>query len=152
MAEPKKLNNVEIRVFSRPDEKPEDILSGLKELLFVDFEKEKLKIGKQKATGAFDDLISIYTLFFDKQRHIKVFLDVLKKKLNKQQKELFQKQAESRLNDKNKFYIRIDKKNWLESREIWIVSSGPCYHITFTVASYPATRENGIKVIKGLFD
>lgn len=141
-------NAIQIRVFSKDDEDEARIISGLKELVAFDYEKEKIKFSSQTAIGFNEAKIRIFTISLDKERHVRAFLGMLMQKLNDMQKELLLRQRESRLDDELDFYIRLDKDKLLNEHLCWITDSGNCYHIRISIAAFPRKREVALKIIE----
>lgn len=63
-------------------------------------------------------------------------------------------QAESRLHEEERdwnFYIRLDKKEYLEGRRMVLTDSGNCVHVKLMLAAYPKKREAAIALVGRLF-
>ena len=83
----------------------------------------------------------------NKERHTSKFSQLFLSKFTEEQKELLVKQMESRLDDKLRFFIRLDKPKLLEGED-WITDKGNCFHFTFAIAAYPHKREVAKRIIK----
>ncbi len=142
----KLANNVRIKVFAKEEENAAEIEEKLKQLVPLDFEKEKIPVKKQAATGFNEKKITIMELSLAKNKHINAFLDFLKEKLGERQKELLIRQKETRLDNELNFFMRLDKEKLLQN-EFWITDSGNCYHIKISVAAFPRKRENALKAV-----
>jgi RNA binding exosome subunit len=144
----KLLNNVEIGVFCKEGEKEEDILEGLKLLLPLNFEKEKIKLERRTATGFDEKKILVFNVKINKNKHITRFINNINDKLNQEQKELIKSQADSRLDQNLDFFIRFDKSKILKEKSLWIIDGGNCYHVRMNVAVFPKRREKALRLVK----
>ncbi len=143
-------NFVRLSVFCKEDEDEKQIEEGLRKLLPLDMEKEKINISRQKATGFNEKKILIMEIELRKDRHINSFLESLKANLGSAQKEMLLRQKESRLDTELNFFIRLDKER-LHSGEYFVTDSGSCYHIKISIAAFPKTRENALKTLEDIF-
>jgi len=143
------FHNVIMTVFCKQGEDP--ALTEAKLCSFFPFEKERVKLGQQKATGFNDKAITVYDITLEKEAHITQFLRWLLDTLNMDQKAMILRQLESRLDDELTFFIRFDKKAWNEEGRLFIIDHGDCYHLKMRVAAYPKTRNAALKVLHELF-
>jgi len=146
----KNFHSITITVFAKEDDSLEEVIEGLKKLFSFDLEKEKIKIEKKKATGFDDKKIEILSIKIEKQKHIKKFAENLFKILKEGQKMQIKDELETRIDKEGFFYIRFDKKSWVNDRKLFITDEGDCYHIRFKIAAYPCNKENAIQVVKEL--
>ena len=86
-----------------------------------------------------------------KTRHIRQFIKNLNSILTKDQKELILKQKESRLDSENHFFIRFDKEKLTKNKQLEITDKGNCYHLKLSIAAFPTTRQNSLKIIDDIF-
>ena len=143
----KYAHNIELRVFCKEGEDEELIKNKLKELIPLDFNKEKINIREQTALGLEDKKIKKLTIFVDKEKQTSKVLLNLMGNLNEEQKELILNQLESRVDRNLHFYLRLDKDKLLNN-EYWITDSGNCFHFSIAVAAYPHKREVARKIIE----
>ena len=144
----KLAHQIKISVFVKEDEDETLIVDKLKELIpFEDLDKEKIIINKTPTIGFEDKKIDILEVILKREKHVKTFLEYIMKKLSEEQKELLLKQVESRLDEENNFFFRLDKEKLLEG-EYWVTDRGNCFHIKITIAAFPKTRENAKEVIQ----
>ncbi|MFP4112347.1 MAG: RNA-binding domain-containing protein [Candidatus Woesearchaeota archaeon] len=144
-------HQIEVTVFSKEDEDGEQIKKGFLRLFPFDLSSEKVKLLEDTALGFNEKKIKIYKAILSKNRHTKQFLENLVSLMDKIDIEMVKKQLESRLDDHNHFFIRFDKKNWLE-KKTKITDKGNCYHIKISVAAFPATRDNAKAIIEKLLN
>lgn len=142
---------VVLRVFSKETDNHVVVAQKLADLVPLDLEKEKINMQKTIATGFNDEKIRIFKIELKKDRHVNEFLRFLQEKLDKEQKEMLLRQAESRLDEDLNFFIRFDKDKWLDSDQLWITDTGNCFHIKISIAAYPAKREKGMEILNELF-
>lgn len=143
----KLAHNIKINVFVKPEDDEQKVVEKLKLLSQIkDFEKEKVKIKKTEATSFEERKIQIYEIELKRNKQINNFLANLIKKID-EHIELIKKQMQSRLDKNNNFFIRLEKDKLLENK-YKITDSGNCYHIKITIAAFPKTRENAVKIIE----
>ncbi|MEK6837359.1 MAG: RNA-binding domain-containing protein, partial [Nanoarchaeota archaeon] len=73
-------HSASIRVFCSEEEN-EEVTNGLKWLVPLDFEKEKIRINRQMALGFGDRKIVILEVSLTKEKQVKAFLDSLIQRL-----------------------------------------------------------------------
>lgn len=146
-----KVHNVEIRVFSKPEDNIDEVEKGLLKLLPFDLDKEKIKLSKKNTYGFNERKIVIMEVKLNKQRHLACFFEEMSKMLSDDQKELLKREADSRLDDELFFYLRFDKEKLVKDKVIWLIDEGDCFHLKFAIASFPKTRENALNNIRNLF-
>ena len=143
----KLIHNIHVSLFAK-EEEPVDLYRK-KFILLFPFDVEKL-LQEKKAESENEPTIYQFTVILEKQKMIKDFLSNLIGKLSEEQKNLIVAQAETRLNDEMQFFLRFDKVKFL-SDELWLVEHGECVHIRMTLACYPHSRENALKIVEELF-
>jgi len=136
-------HHIKLSVFVKIDEGEDEakIRAGLLSLIPFDLVKEKVPLNIQTAKGFEDHKIRIYEIDLTKDRHIKEFLVSFISHLTEDQKQLLLRQVESRLDEENNFFIRLDK-NKLQLGVRYIVDHGNCYHTKMSIAAFPTNREN----------
>ena len=75
----------------------------------------------------------------------------LTKNIDGEQKNLILEQIESRLDDNLDFFLRFDKKEYIENNMLRLTDSGNCIHIKISVAAFPKKREIGLNLVKSIF-
>ncbi|HLG24022.1 MAG TPA: RNA-binding domain-containing protein [Candidatus Nanoarchaeia archaeon] len=143
---------VKLSVFSYEGEDSETILGSLLKLIPFDLEKNNIPVSKSAATGFNEKKIHIFEIMLQKNSLIKEFLDFLKNSLGSEQRNIISCQAASRLDELLDFFIRLDKKEWIENSKMILTDSGKCFHIKISIAAFPKKREVGLKMIKELFE
>lgn len=144
----KQLNHVKISVFCKEGEKEAEILEGLKLLLPLDFEKEKIKLEKRTALGFNKKKVIVIDVNINKNRHIKTFVGNINNRLNQEQKDMIKRQADSRLDQNLDFFLRFDKDRLIKEKRLWMIDGGNCYHIKMSIAIFPKRRERALELIK----
>ncbi len=158
-----RVERATIRLHIKPEEKEEYQL--LKETLFnlPGFNlkelciKKKLTIEQLKSVhDAKHDYHESTVLGFEERKIIvseiivktpKLAENILKKiysELNEEDKKLLYLTADTRIDEENKLYIRLDKELLKENKHI-LTDSGDCYKIVFQIITYPKNRESAIK-------
>ena len=147
----KQLHNIWLTVYCKPEDNEKDILENLRKFFPFDLEEEKLKIERHSAMSIEERKIIIFQVHLEKTKHINKFIKHLNEILNKEQKELLLKQKESRLDNENHFFIRFDKDKLIDENSFFITDKGKCYHLKMSIAAFPTTRENALKVVEEIF-
>ena len=145
------VHNISIRVFCKADESEEDIRLGILKIInfsFSELEDQKLFIEESVVQG-FDDKIKVFNLFIEKTRHINRVISNLNEKLSGKDKERLVLQ-DNRLDDNLNFFFRLSKPLILED-SFELTDSGDCYHVRFSVASFPKNKETALEKIKLIF-
>lgn len=150
----KYCHTITLTVFIKPEESNDypnifdKTKSAIKEIF--DWEKEKTILNETIAEGFEDRKIHIYELKINKEKDTTLFIKNLLSKLSTEQKEFLKADKESRLDENDDFFIRLDKNELLEGK-YKITNSGNCFHIKMNIASFPKKRENALKVIDEIF-
>jgi len=139
--------SIEIRVFCTETENDDDVLSGLKWLVPLDFEKEKIAVGKHTALGFDDKKITIFEVMLTKRRHARAFLDNVIPKIPDVQKKMLLGQLGLRVDEHTNFYLRFDKETLIHHKELLVVDNGSCYHVKIKVTVFPSNKEKAMTVV-----
>jgi RNA binding exosome subunit len=145
------VHRVTITVFAKPDENKTETIAGLKALVPFNLEDTKIKVEDRHAEGFNQRKIDILTITLTKEAHTNDFLQFLLDTLNKEQKGLLISQAGSRLDEELDYFIRIEKDNWIQKRQLLLTESGNCYHIKLSLAAFPKKRETALKLAERIF-
>ncbi|MFH1650037.1 MAG: RNA-binding domain-containing protein [Candidatus Woesearchaeota archaeon] len=143
------LHTVTLSVFVKPEENSESIEKAFTSLLPLDLAEEKLKLNKTTAQGFEGKNIVILTLFLQKHRHIRAFIEHLNTKLDDETKAKLRTQ-ENRLDEEQNFFLRLDKEALLDGKYV-ITDGGTCIHCRLNIAAFPKTREAAWQVVQQLF-
>ena len=146
----KLANSMNIRVFCQPVEDETEIREGLRILVPLDLEKEKLQLHESTALGFNEKKIKIFELRLEKYRHIVQAWGNIAWKLGREQLDLLLNQLDSRLDEDMNFFFRIDKTRLLKSRKVVLTDEGNCYHFRINISAFPRRRENAIEAAKKL--
>ena len=138
-------HHIRISVFSKEDENAETIKAALISLINLDLEKEKLSLQERNTKGFEQKKIKVFEIILSKERHIAAFIEYLSSHLSAEQKELLQRQAESRIDHELNFYLRLDKAKLLQG-QYWITDEGDCFHIKISLAVFPKKLEKAIEL------
>ena len=149
----KVAHSVHASVFSheKGNEDSSKILSSLLDFFPFSLEDEKLKANKTIAHGFNEKNIIISEVVLLKDRHIRLFLDKLKEGMDVEMRQKIMLQAVSRLDDSLDFFLRFDKKAWMESKKLVLTDSGECFHIKINIAAFPKKKEIALSIIKSIF-
>jgi RNA binding exosome subunit len=144
-------HNVELTVFSTPEDDLKKVEENFMRFLPFDMAKEKLKINKKQAMGFSERQITILSIMLGKQRHVNQFLKHLNSILNPEQKEHIIRQMESRVDDSMYFFMRFDKQRLIEEGVFWLTDRGTCYHIKMALAPFPRRKEKAYDLVRQIF-
>lgn len=141
---------VRIRVLCKDNENPKIIEKVFRKLIPFNLEEQKLKLEINTVKGVKENNITIMQVELKKDSHSSKFIKFISKSLSSDQKNLLINELDTRIDDKNHIYIRLDKEKLLNN-EFIITDNGNCFHITICLACYPSTKENAIKLAKNVF-
>ena len=150
----KLFHNATISVFSH--EKDNENLTAIEQafslLVPLNFTNEKIAVKKITATGFSERKIFIFELHLQKERHISAFIDRLKSSLCEIDKQKIQIQLDTRLDEELFFFLRFDKWDLIERKELHLTESGDCFHIKLSVAAFPKKRGVAMGLLRKLFN
>ena len=138
-------NRIFVKVFAKPEEDVEAIRGSL--IKMFPFE---VKLKTRKAQGFTERMILIFEVDLEKISETNAFLKSFLGLFSDAQRELILSQAESRLDDRLNFFIRIDKCPWIERGKVFLTDSGDCYHVRISVAAFPHKRGVALDIIHRL--
>jgi hypothetical protein len=139
-------NRITITAFAKPEEDLDKIKQGILSLVPL----EKILLKESKVQGFNERMISKFEIILTKAADINKFLKSLP--LTKEQKEVLLSQAESRLDERLNFFIRIDKQPWIDQKKLYLTDSGDCYHIRIALAAFPSKKEIALNLLKELLE
>ncbi|MEK6857267.1 MAG: RNA-binding domain-containing protein [Nanoarchaeota archaeon] len=146
------VNNIKISVYVKVDE---ELVEKIKQKIinFIPFnlEEEKIELKEENVQSFNEKIIKIFTIELVKEKHTNDFLKFLNSKLTKEQKMLLLSQKESRLDEEQFFFIRLDKTELVENDRFFITDSGNCVHIRMSIASFPRKRKVALQAIEKIF-
>lgn len=152
----KYCNTITVNVFVKPEDLTEDpeikekSKSIIQSLLPLDWEKNNIGLSEIKAEGFEGRQIIIYELKIQKEKMTNAFLKNLLSKLSTDQKDFLKYEKESRLDENDNFFIRLDRKKLLQGIYEF-TTSGDCFHIKMNIAAFPKKREVALNVIDEIF-
>lgn len=147
----KVAHQIELSVFSYPEEDFEEINKAFLEMMPFDPEKEKVRIEKTAAVGFGQKQIDILKAAIAKTGDMNDFLENILRKLSDDDKRTILRQIEGRLDEGLDFFLRLDKDEWIKNRRLLLTDSGKCFHIKISVAAFPKKREAAIRILEGIF-
>ena len=142
------FHSVTVTVFSKEEDATQE--KAFRAFFPFVLEKEKLQLGKTKATGLSEKKITIYDVLLQKEAHINRFLQWLIDRLDKDQKAMLLRQVDSRLDAELTFFLRFDRTAWNEEERLLLVDHGDCYHLKMRVAAYPKERKAATAILLNL--
>ncbi len=144
----KLVHSVKLNVFEKNVDNIPAILRVFHRLLPLDFEKNHIHITHEQLEGFFEIIHSL-TLHTTSNRHNMLLLDTLFSQMMKEDRELFEMQQETRLNDEGYLFIRFDKQLLLQNI-FRLTDGGECFHFKIKLAAYPATKERYFSVFHSI--
>lgn len=145
------VHNISVRVFEKDSNKIDRTKNVFKELIPVDFEKEKLDIEHEKAEGFNQKTIHILSIETSKNKHNRILLENIFNKLDEEDKKRIKQQKKNRLDSEGNFYLRLDKDSLL-NKKFRLTEGGDCFHFTIKLAAYPMKKEkimNSLNLLLG---
>lgn len=150
LSDMKLAHYIRVRVIINPEDSEEKVMEGFLRLFPFDLKEEKIQISSKKAQGFNEKMLNIVEIELKKASHTTKFLNNLNKILNKEQKDLILNQLDSRIDDGNHLFLRLDKDRLLND-DCFITDYGNCFHITIAIAAFPVNKENAKKVVENIF-
>lgn len=147
----KLAHQIKLSVFSKQEDNEKDVLNSFLSLIPFNLEEEKLEIKTSTAEGFEHKRIKTLELTLTKEKHTNKFLENLINKLTDEQKQLILNQADSRLDENLKFFLRFDKDKLVKEDKLWLTDKGNCFHIKISIAAFPSKKEKALEVVKNLF-
>ena len=141
---------IRVRVLSNSEEDIKIVESNLRDFFPFNIEDEKLKLNINTVKGVKDNKITIMEIELKKDSHTTKFLKNLTSKLDIEQKKIIIGQLDSRIDEGNHIYIRLDKEKLLNN-EFKITDEGNCFHIVICLACFPSTLKNAKKLATEIF-
>jgi len=138
---------IKVSVFAKEEESDTLILQKLASLF--PFSIDKL-LKKEIALGFFEKKICIFEVLLKKDKEMNAFIEFFLGSMNMEEKNILLSQLDSRLDEFLHFFIRIDKRDFIENNVISITDSGDCFHIKISVASFPKKRRTAKKVVESM--
>jgi RNA binding exosome subunit len=152
----KYCHTITLTVFVRSEDIAENpninglVNSKIKEMLPLNWEKEKIDYKQTKAEGLSGNTIIIHELKMHKEKETNTFLKELISHLSNEQKNIIISEKESRLDENDDFFIRLEGTKLLKG--IYeLTTSGNCFHIKMNIAAFPKKREVALKIIEEIF-
>ncbi len=99
----------------------------------------------------FEDDIIILSQRITKKRANNDFVTFLNENLSSEDKETIKDELSRRMDKKGNLFLRFDKQEACDEN-LKLTYSGDAIHVKIKIASYPAKKENAMKVAKELFD
>ncbi len=99
----------------------------------------------------FENEIIILSERITKKRRINDFVTFLNENLSDDDKETIKSELSRRMDKKGNLFLRFDKQCAF-NEELKLTYSGDAIHVKIKIASYPAKKENAMKVAKEDFD
>ena len=121
----------------------------VKEIIPVLGAKEKVVVKACKAVSFNQRQIIIYEVMLTKNKHINLFLQSLKSRLDPQQLKMLLRQ-DNRLDENMDFFIRLDKESLINGQFV-VTDCGECFHIRISIAAFPKKRSVALDVVKKIF-
>ncbi|MCF7862032.1 hypothetical protein K9M79_07370 [Candidatus Woesearchaeota archaeon] len=141
------VEKINLRLFIKPEEDEDKLQQALFQLMDFDITKEK--INEMTAKGFNERNIKIFEVQLSKKKNVRSFLRCLLLKLDDSEKEKLMSQAESRLDEANNFFLRLDKDALLKGRYV-ITDCGECFHIRLDIVTFPKNRDKALQEIREL--
>jgi len=94
---------------------------------------------------------ALLTSFLRKESEINRLLRFIASGISEEEKKTIITEAEQRVDDRLDFFLRFDREPWLTERKLVLTTKGDCFHLTFSMAAYPKSRERAIALVKQVF-
>lgn len=146
----KALHGVQCRVFIKPGDDAATVKAAFTRFFPFPLEENNMALVTERVQG-FDATIEVLKVGLDKQRLVRLFFNNFISLLSDDDLKAIVDQKESRLDEDGFFYMRLDKKAWLQGRAK-LTDSGDCFHFTFEIAAYPKKRDVMLATVGKIFN
>ena len=134
------IHNIRFRLFIYNNENPEELLTGLNNIL-PDAQYEV-----EIAEGIDEKPIQILTGKVSKKRQTKEFLKNLTENVKKEELVKLKQDLERKTDERGNLFLRINKYDAIDEK--WtIIDKGDSLHLKIKIAAYPAKKEIAIDKI-----
>lgn len=149
----KYFNKITVSVFAKIDEGEsfELIKQKFIDLFPLNLAEEKIVLREETTKGFNEQRIKILIIELIKESHTNKFLEFLLSNIARDDKSAILMQKELRLDQELYFYLRFDKKKWIEKNKLELTDSGDCFHIKLAIAAFPRKREVALYLIEKIF-
>ena len=144
----KRAHYLAIRVLS----KPADIgmnSDALKALLSSG--NTDVEIPLSGTTGEETTQPVLLTSFLKKESDINHLFKFLAANIASQDKEIILKEADKYVDDHLDFFLRFEREPWVLEKKLILTTKGDCFHLTFSMAAYPKTKDRAIELVRKVF-
>ena len=139
------IHNIRFRLFIYNNENPEELLTGLNNIL-PDAQYEV-----EIAEGIDEKPIQILTGKVSKKRQTKEFLKNLTENVKKEELVKLKQDLERKTDERGNLFLRINKYDAIDEK--WtIIDKGDSLHLKIKIAAYPAKKEIAIDKIKSYLE
>jgi RNA binding exosome subunit len=141
-----------IEVFVKEGEDLEKIKKRFLEFIPFDLKEENISLNQRTGVGFSQQRIKTLEIILTKQRHIKKFLKNLIEMLSEETAKRIISEAKERLDQELYFYLRFDKKNFLENGDLTLTNEGDCFYLKMKIAAFPQKEEIALEIVQNIFE
>lgn len=109
---------------------------------------EEIEIEEAEAEGHYGDLKFILSADIQRRPLLRSFWDNLIERLSEGGKEWLKRNAERRLAEDCRLYLRFDKQLAVSEGELSFTDSGDVIHVRINISAYPAKRDIALEKLK----
>ncbi|MGM5479861.1 MAG: RNA-binding domain-containing protein [Nanobdellota archaeon] len=143
------LHYITITVFVHESEDIDIYKEILERFLPDDFDKQKATLKQEELHIQEDQSITSLQLHTTTSKYLRYIVSTLKERLGSKVCEEISSQT-NRVDEKGRFYLRLDKKKMVENDKPTIVEHGDCIHFKLMIAAHPKTKQRSEEIIKEL--
>lgn len=145
-------HTVVIEVFVKEGEDLERIKNRFLDFIPFDLKEENVSLNQRTGTGFSQQKIRTLEIILTKQRHIKQFLKNLVDLLTEETQQRILYEAKRRLDQELYFYLRFDKKQFLEEEKLTLTNEGDCFYLKMKIAAFPQKENIALNIIQSIFE
>lgn len=139
------IHNISYRTFVYGTEEEEKVMTALSHLF------PSILPEKTINEDYFGNKITILTEKITKKRTNKDIIAFFNDNLSDEDKSVIREELSRRMDENGNLFLRFDKQSAFDE-ELKLTYSGDAIHVRIKIASYPASKENAIKVAYKIFN
>jgi RNA binding exosome subunit len=139
------IHNISYRTFLYGTEDEEKVMTAISYLFSNSLPEKTIN------EDYFGNPIIVLTDKITKKRTNKDIVTFLNENLSDEDKTIIKKELSRRMDEKGNLFLRFDKQSAYENI-LKLTYSGDAIHVKIKIASYPASKDNAIKIAEKLFN
>ena len=122
---------------------------ALSELLSAGYALEKVPITQNPVEESSQAIL--LASFLRKESGINHLFKFIAAKISAEDRQSVANESEQRVDNHLDFFLRFDRESWVAHRKLALTPKGECFHLTFSMAAYPKSRERAAALVRQIF-